>query len=324
MADDEAASGTSVRWGALSAGRIVSTMIEAASQAARARFVAVASRSGERARACARRHGLERWYGSYDELLADPSIDVVYVGLPNSLHVEWTIRALAAGKHVLCEKPLGASERDVAAAFDAADRAGRLLAEAFLYRHHPQTARVRELVAGGAIGALATITAAMSFTIEDPAADPRNRPELDGGALLDLGCYAVSAARLLAGEPRSATGQQVRGDSGVDRRFAGMLRFPGDVIAQFDVGMDLPRRDRLEIVGTAGSIVLGDPWHCRTPYFELHRDGGVELISTPAADAYAVQLEAFSRAVLERSELPFGAADALAQARVLERLRRSA
>ena len=237
----------SVRFGILSTARINGSVLAGARESDLVEVTAVASRDQARAEKYAREHGIARAYGSYEELLAGPDLDAVYISLPNSLHVEWSIRALEAGKHVLCEKPLSRRPDDVERAFDAADRTGLLLTEAFMYRHNPQTARLQELVEGGAIGALRLVRAAFSFTITDET-NVRLAPDLDGGSLMDVGCYCVSGIRLLAGEPERVFGEAVD-ETGVDTVFAGTMRFPGDVFGEFDCGFRLPMRDELEVVG---------------------------------------------------------------------------
>jgi D-xylose 1-dehydrogenase (NADP+, D-xylono-1,5-lactone-forming) len=239
------------------------------------------------------------------------------------MHVEWSIRALEAGKHVLCEKPLTRHEAEAERAFDAADRAGRLLMEAFMYRHNPQTARLSALVAEGAVGRLRLIRAAFSFT----AGDPRNirlLANLDGGALMDVGCYCVNSSRLLAGEPEDLHGEQVLGPGGVDVRFAGTMRFKDDVLGEFHCGLDLPVRDELDVVGSEGSLFLDDPFHCRTPVIELRRDGETERIELEPADSYQLELENLSDAIRGEAEPLLGRDDAVAQARTIEALYRSA
>ncbi len=265
------------QWGLLSTAQINDKFIQGVAQSGRSEVLAVASRDRGRADRYASKRGIERAYDSYDALLGDPDIDAVYISLPNSLHLEWTRRALEAGKHVLCEKPLSRREADVRAAFDLAERHDRLLMEAFMYRHHPQTARVVELVEAGAIGRLRLIRAAFSFHVDDPA-DVRLSADLDGGALMDVGCYCVSAARLLAGEPELVCGTEVVGGDGVDVTFSGWMRFGGDVIAHFDSGLILDDRFDLEVVGEEASLFLADPWHCVTPRIELRHAHTAEVI----------------------------------------------
>jgi D-xylose 1-dehydrogenase (NADP+, D-xylono-1,5-lactone-forming) len=253
-----------VRWGLLSTARINDKFLAGVAESTDSSVLAIASRDGRRAESYARERGIDRFYGSYEALLADPDVDALYISLPNSLHLEWTRRALEAGKHVLCEKPLSRRVGDVEAIFDLAERHGRLVMEAFMYRHHPQTTRLVELVGSGAIGRLQLVRASFSFPLHDPA-DVRLSAELDGGALMDVGCYCVNAARLLAGEPRVAGGWRVDGGDGVDVAFVGTLRFDGDVLAHFDAGLVFDARYDLEVVGDEGRLVVADPWHCLTP-----------------------------------------------------------
>jgi xylose dehydrogenase (NAD/NADP) len=312
-----------VTWGILSTADINRKLIPGAHESQKVELAAVASRERARADAFAREWGIDKAHGSYEELLADPQIEAVYIPLPNSLHVEWSIRALEAGKHVLCEKPLSQHPEDAAAAFDVAEREGRLLSEAFMYRHHPQSHRLVELVAEGAIGELRLVRSAFSYGLYDTG-NIRLRAEVEGGALMDVGCYDVSGSRLLAGEPERVWAEAVIGPTGTDWVFAATMRFPGDVLATFDCGTALPERDELEAIGSEGSLFLDDPWHCVRPLIELHRDGGVERIEIEPANPYRLELENVSDAIRGEGELLLGRGDALAQARVLEALHRSA
>ena len=312
-----------VSWGILSTARINRLVLAGARKSDRVDVVAVASRDVGRAESYAREQGIGRAYGSYEGLLADGDVEAVYISLPNSMHVEWTIRALEAGKHVLCEKPLTRHAAEAEHAFDAADRAGRHLMEAFMYRHNPQTARLVQLVEENAVGELQRVRAAFSFTVDNPA-NIRLLAELDGGALMDVGCYCVSGARLLAGEPDQVDGEQVVGPGGVDVRFAGTLRFPRDVTGRFECGLDLPLRDELEVVGSDGSIFLDDPWHCRTPVIEVRREGATERIELEPADSYQLELENQSDAIRGEATPRLGREDAVGQARTIEALYRSA
>jgi len=312
-----------VRFGILSTAHINRQLIPGAHASDKVELIAVASREQSKADAYARDWGIERAYGSYDALLEDPDVEAVYISLPNTMHCEWSIRALEAGKHVLCEKPLSRHPEDVGRAFDAAENAGRLLSEAFMYRHHPQTTRLVELVRKGAIGELRLIRSTFSYSLYD-AENIRLRTDVEGGSLMDVGCYCVSGSRLLAGEPESVFGQAYVGPSGTDWVFVGAMRFPGGVFAQFDCGTCLPNRDELEVIGTEGSLFLDDPWHCRTPVIELRREGEVERIELDPADSYQLELENLSDAILGEAPLLLGRDDAVAQARALEALHRSA
>ena len=315
-------SGT-VSWGFLSTANINDKLLAGAAESDRVDVIAVASRDAARAEAYARERGIERAYGSYEELLADPDVEAVYISLPNSLHVEWSIRALEAGKHVLCEKPLSRRPEDVERAFDVAEQSDRILMEAFMYRHNPQTAKLKELVGGGAIGRLRLVRAAFSFPLAD-AGNVRLDASLDGGGLMDVGCYCVSGARLLGGEPERVYGEQVASESGVDELFTGTMRLPGDVLAQFDSGLVLPERDELEAIGEDGSLFLDDPWHSHRPVIELRTAGGMEEIAVERANSYRLQLENMSDAIRGEAEPLLGREDALGQARAIDALYRSA
>jgi xylose dehydrogenase (NAD/NADP) len=312
-----------VRWGFLSTAHINDRLLSGAADSDRVDVIAVASRDAARAEAYARERGMERAYGTYEELLADPDVEAVYISLPNSLHVEWSIRALKAGKHVLCEKPLSRRAEDVERAFDAADRADRLLMEAFMYRHNPQTAKLVELVSGGAVGRLRLVRAAFSFQLAD-ADNVRLNASLDGGGLMDVGCYCVSGLRLLGGEPEQVYGEQVISQSGVDELFTGTMRLHGDVLAQFDAGLVVSERDELEAIGEEGSLFLDDPWHCERPVIELRTADGMEEIAVAPADSYRLQLENISNAIRGEAEPLLGRDDAVGQARAIEALYRSA
>jgi predicted dehydrogenase len=310
-------------WGFISTADINRKLIPGAHASPKVDLIAVASRDQARAEAYAREWGIERAYGSYEALLADPDIEAVYISLPNTLHCEWSIRALEAGKHVLCEKPLSRHTEEVEAAFDTAERSGRLLSEAFMYRHNPQTARLRALIDEGAVGEVRLVRSAFSYSLYD-ADNIRLRTDVEGGSLMDVGCYCVSGTRLVAdAEPVSVFGQARIGETGTDWVFTGQLRFPGDVLAIFDCGTALPERDELEVIGSEGSLFLDDPWHCNVPVIEHRRDGRIDRIELDPTDSYRLELENLSDAIEGEAELLLGRADAVAQARALEALHRS-
>jgi D-xylose 1-dehydrogenase (NADP+, D-xylono-1,5-lactone-forming) len=311
-----------LRWGILSTANITDALLGSGSDE---EFVAVGSRDKARAEAWAAKRGVPRAYGSYEELLADPEIDAIYNPLPNGMHVEWSIKALEAGKHVLAEKPLTRNPAEVELAFDAADSAGRLLAEAFMWRHNPQVARVRELLDGGAIGELRVIRAVFSFLCSAPD-DVRLDGELDGGGLMDVGCYCVSGLRTIAGaEPERVYAEQVAGGKDVDVAMSATLRFPGDVLAHFDCGLSYEGGDHLEAVGTEGSLFLDDPWHGKVPVIEIRGpDGDPELVELDSTSSYALELDDFAAAVRGEREPLLGRADALGQARAIAALYESA
>lgn len=312
-----------VRLGLLSTARINEAILRGAAGTDRVSVIAVASRDGGRAEEYARSHGIERAHASYEALLEDPDVEAVYVSLPNSLHIEWSLRALAAGKHVLCEKPLDRRADRVEEAFDGAETAGLVLMEAFMYRHHPQTRRLQELVSSGLIGELRFVLASFIAPISDPA-NVRMSPGLDGGALMDLGCYCVNGVRMLAGEPEVVFGQQVMGETGVDVRFAALLRFPNDVLAEIDCAFEMPYGTGLEVIGSEGSAFVQWPWTCQDPAIVLRRDGETERMEIEDVDRYMLQLENFAAAVRGDEEPLLGREEAVGQARVLEALYRSA
>jgi xylose dehydrogenase (NAD/NADP) len=308
------------RFGLLSTARINRAIIEGAAESDEVEVVAVASRDPGRAEAYAREHGIPTAHGSYEALLADPTVDAVYISLPNGLHCEWSIRSLEAGKHVLCEKPMSSDPAAVAAVFDVAEAHGLLCMEAFMWRHHPQTRRLEELVAGGAIGELRVIRSDFGFTLDPLSGDVRLASDLDGGALADLGCYCVSATRLIGGEPESVVARQVLAPSGVDLRIGGTLALGGGVLAELYCGFDLPRRHALEVVGSDGSILVEDPWHCLRVGLRMTRGGELELIEVETANSYRLELENLSRAIRGEEDPLLGRDDAMGQARTIAAL----
>jgi xylose dehydrogenase (NAD/NADP) len=283
-------------------------------------ITAVASRDGARAQAYASEHGIARSHGSYEALLADDDLDAVYISLPNGMHHEWTLKAVEAGKHVLVEKPYSRRPEEAEEAWAAAAGAGLVVMEAFMYRHHPQAALAKSLVEQGAIGRLHTIRATFSFRLLE-LDNVRMLPELDGGALMDVGCYCISGSRLLGGEPERVFGEQTLGPTGVDVDFHGTLRFPEDVVAQFDASFSLPERQRLEAVGEEGTLVLEAPWRADLGGRVLLND---EEVAVENADSYRLELVNFAAAIAGEAEPLLGREDALAQARTIAALYRSA
>jgi xylose dehydrogenase (NAD/NADP) len=312
-----------VKWGIISTADINRKVIPGAHASPKVELIAVASREQGRADEYARTWEIERAFGSYDALLADPDVEAVYISLPNTMHCEWSVKALEAGKHVLCEKPMSRHADEVAAAFDVAERTGLHLSEAFMYRHNPQTAKAKELVEQGAIGELRLVRSAFGYSLYDQD-NIRLRTDVEGGALMDVGCYNVSGSRLFGGEPVKAFGEAWFGPSGTDWVFAGTLRFPGDVIATFDCGTAMVERDELEAIGSEGSLFLDDPWHCSAPAIELRKDGKTERIELEREDSYRLELENVSDAIRGEAELLLGRDDAIGQARTLEALHEAA
>jgi predicted dehydrogenase len=304
-------------WGILSTARINRAVLDGARESEAVEVVAVASRDEARAETYAREHGIARAHGSYAALLEDDGVDAVYISLPNSLHHEWTLRALASGKHVLCEKPYSRRPAEVEEAFDVADRAGLVLSEAFMWRHNPQTRRLVELLPE--IGELRGVRSAHAFLLTDPT-NVRLIADLDGGGLMDVGCYCVSASRLLAGgEPERVYGEQVVGPTGVDVHFTATLRFSGGVIAEFACGFDFTQRE-LEAIGTEGTLKTLDPFTFSKGGVYLN---GEELPVEPE-DPYKLELENVSEAARGEAPLLLSREDALGQARAIQALYESA
>ena len=314
---------SAVKWGIMSTAHINRLFLAGARDAEGVELVAVASRDHARAEQYARDNVIPKAHGSYEELLADPDVEAVYIPLPNSLHVEWSIRALQSGKHVLCEKPLSRRAAEVERAFDVAERQDRLLMEAFMWRHNPQTRRLTELLGQNAIGRVRVIRAAFGFVAQDPN-NVRLQAALDGGGLMDVGCYCVSATRLIAGEPERVSAEQALGGDGVDVAFAATMRHSNDVISHFDAGLALDTRDLLEVVGDGGSLLLEDPWHCREPGIELRRGDQTERIEIERTNSYRLEAENFSAAIRGEATPLLGRADAVGQARTIEALYQAA
>ena len=295
-----------IRWGVLSTALINTKLLGGAALSRDVEVVAIGSRDLDKARRAADQWDIPRAHAGYEDLLADPDVEAVYIPLPNGLHHAWTMKALAAGKHVLCEKPYTRRPDQVDEAFDLADDRGLVLSEAFMYRYNPQIRRAAELVAEGAIGELRLVQSSFSWLTDAPG-DVRLDPSLDGGALMDVGAYCVSAARLFAGEPIGVTAQAVTGPTGVDVALAGLLRFDGDVLAHFDCGFHLPDRSSLEVVGTQGALAVSDPWHCYQPGLTLTRvRREPERIEVPVANSYRLELEEFGKAVRDEPNALLG------------------
>ena len=317
-----------VRWGVLSTARIgTEKVIPALAKTRHCEVVAIASRRLEAARDAADRLGVPRHYGSYAELLADPEVQAVYNPLPNHLHVPLSIAALEAGKHVLCEKPIGLSSAEGQQLVEAGRRFPRLkLMEAFMYRHHPQWRRTKELATGGAIGTLRTIQSFFSYYKDDPA-DIRSRPEWGGGGLMDIGCYNISLSRFLFdGEPRRVYGV-VEYDPrlGVDRLASSILEFERGT-STFTCGTQLVPYQRVNVFGTIGRLEIEIPFNApREKPCRIWRQTGddIEEIAFPVCDQYAIQGELFAEAILNDTPVPTPIEDSVANMKVIEAVFRS-
>jgi predicted dehydrogenase len=289
-------------------------------------LTAVASRDMGRAQVYANERSIPRVFGSYEAMLADPEVDVIYNPLPNSMHAEWTIKAAEAGKHVLCEKPLANTIEEVDAITAAANKAGVVVMEAFMYRHHPQTLKVKEMVESGAIGKLQLIRGSFTFKISDEG-DVRLNSSLGGGSIWDIGCYPISYARLIAGaEPIEVFGWQITGKaSGVDETFTGQIRFPNNVYAQFDCGFRTPQRTHMELVGDKGNIIIKTPFN---PILKeeiiVTNDDGKKIITTPGEDLYLGEVENMADAILNGQPPRMSLADSRNNVATIKALLRSA
>ena len=318
-----------VRWGVLSTAQIgTEEVIPAMQQGTYCEITAIASRSLERAQAAAIRLGIPRAYGSYEELLADPDIDAVYIPLPNHLHVPWSIKALEAGKHVLCEKPIALNAAGAQELLDAAQkRPGLKVMEAFMYRHHPQWQRARRLVAEAEIGELRTIQSFFSYYGVDPQ-NIRNVAAFGGGGLMDIGCYSISLSRFLFGtEPRQVFGiMDFDPQFQIDRLTSGVLDF-GRGTSTFTCSTQLVPYQRVDFFGTAGRVEIEIPFNAPPdrPCRMWHQRGGeIEEIVLDVCNQYTIQGDLFSRAVLEDTQVPTPLEDAVANMRVIDALVRSA
>ena len=315
-----------VRYGVLSTAPIaVNRHLPAAQEARNAAVVAVSSRDEGKARALAAEFGVERAYGSYQEVLEDTEVDAVINPLPNSMHCEWTVRAADAGKHVLCEKPMAVSVEEAQRMVDAVHANGVLLMEGFTHRFNPQLQYARRAVAEGEIGPVKLVRAELTHALQDWYNDSRARKELAGGALLDAGCYCVSALRFVLGaEPETAQAlQRVHPGYGVDSTFAGLLRFPGDCLAFMSTGMEQTFRCVCEVVGLDGRIEIGNMFD-EQQAVKVVKNGEERVEAFLAPNRFVVQLEHFSSCLLEGRAPDFSPEDGLLNTKVLVALQRAA
>ena len=325
-------------WGIISTGRIARTLAEALAKSGSSKLVAVASRTAEPAQRFAREFGVPRAYGSYEELLADPDVQVVYVATPHPSHAEWAIRAARAKKHVLCEKPLAMNHAEVSAVVQAARDHDVFLMEAFMYRCHPQTREVAALVRSGTLGRIKGIQASFGIDGEFPADGRMLANELGGGGILDLGCYPVSMARLIAGaangEPFAEPVEMqafghVGSSSHVDEHTVAILKFPGEILATLGTSVKLWQDNTVRIFGSEGRLLLTEPWHPT-----LHRDFSEIVIERPgrepetlrvatARTAYDYEVEAVATQIEHRQAREMTPDDSLGNALTLDRWRRA-
>jgi len=288
-----------LNWGLLSTAKINRALIPPLRVSPRNRLLAVGSRSQASAEAYAKEWRIPRAHGSYEALLADPEIDVIYNSLPNHLHKEWTIKAVEAGKHVLCEKPIGLTPAEVDEMAAAAQKHGKVVAEAFMYRHHPQTWKARELVESGAIGELRLIRGSFTYNMQTEV-NIRLNPEMGGGSIWDVGCYPISYARTIVGaEPLEVFGWQVNGATGIDDSFFGQMKFPNGVYAQFDSSFRIDYRTEVEIVGSEGVLIVPKAFKFDPQGIIRHRRGDKErVIKTPKQELYLGEVEDLADCIL--------------------------
>ena len=320
-----------VRWGVLSTANIgMENVTPAIQQAENCEVVAIASRDQDRSRAAAGRLGIPNAYGSYEALLADDQVDVVYIPLPNNLHAEWTEKAASAGKHILCEKPLAMNAAQAAEMVQACDEAGVKLAEAFMYRHHPTWVEAMRLIGRGVIGELQGVQSWFSYFNDDPD-NIRNRMENGGGALMDVGCYNINLSRMLFGAEPVRIGAAVRRDPdmGIDTVTSAVLEFPGGGQSTFTCSTRAEDYQRVHIIGSSGRIDIEIPFNIppdrETAIFVA--SGGeppvapaTEALAFPAANQYTIQAELFAQAVLDETSVTVPPTDAIANMKVIDEI----
>ena len=331
--------GTVLRWGIFGAAKITDAEVgPALARSDRSVVTAVASRRVDAAKQLAGTLGASSVYGSYDELLDDPDVDAVYNPLPNTFHKEWTIAALRAGKHVLCEKPMAMSADDVQEMIDAARKADRRLMEGFMWRFHPRVARVRELIAGGAVGELRLVRATYTFDLAAATdvrsgsveSDIRLNPDLGGGALTDLGSYCANGLRTYSGgRPISvASHRRTPANRKVETSVSGEIVFDNGVTGQFFAALDVPGGGHVEILGTGGRIRMANAFRIRraqAPFeIEIQRpDGSWSAESVPFLDQYDLEIQHFESVVLDGMPQIVTEQDSLENAITLDAIRRS-
>ena len=288
-----------LNWGLLSTARINRALITPLRASKRDHLLAVASRTQQSVDRYAREWKIPRAHGSYEALLADPEIDVIYNSLPNHLHAEWTIKAVEAGKHVLCEKPLALGVDEVDAMQEAARKHGRVVAEAFMYRHHPQTLKVQDLTRNGSLGTLKLIRGSFSFVLAREG-DVRLDPAMGGGSIWDVGCYPISYARTITGEnPLEVFGWQVTGQTGIDETFVGQMRFANHIHAQFDCSFVIPFHAFMEVIGSEGTLNIPNPFKPGVDEkIFITRGDKTETIKVKGQELYIGEVEDMADAIM--------------------------
>ncbi|SES17960.1 Predicted dehydrogenase [Gracilibacillus ureilyticus] len=314
-----------VKWGIISTANIAQrAVIPGIKESETGEVYAIASRNVDNAKETAEKLAIPVAYGSYEELLADPDIEAVYIPLPNHLHKEWSIKAMEAGKHVLCEKPIALNAKEAEEMIDASKKAGVILAEAFMYRYHPRYRMIEEKIQSGAIGEIRGIHGVFTFNSAGAKENVRFKKEWGGGSLYDVGVYPISAARMiLKQEPEAATVHALfseqHGD--VDMMASGLLEFENGVALTFDCGMWADFRNRLEILGTEGKIEVPSAFvvnQNEQDHFYVHTSEGTEEVEVPYVNQYALQADVIGQSIRSGEELPFPSDDAIQNMKVLD------
>ena len=315
-----------LNWGLLSTARINDALIPPLRASKRNHLLAIASRTQEAAEKYAREKKIPRAHGSYESLLADPEIDVIYNPLPNHLHAEWTIKAVEAGKHVLCEKPLALNVEEVDAMQAAARKHTRVVAEAFMYRHHPQTLKVQELVRSGSLGTVKLVRGSFTYVLSREEDIRLLDPAMGGGSIWDVGCYPISYARTVIGtNPLDVFGWQVTGPTGIDETFVGQMRFSEDILTQFDCSFVIPSHTFMEIVGSEGTLNIPTPFKPnKNEKIYLTRGDKTETIKIKGQELYLGEVEDMADAILLGREPRISLEDSRANVKVITSLLESA
>ena len=299
-----------IRWGILSTANINDALIDPIRWASRSELAAVASRSQAKAEAYAKEKGIPKAHGSYEALLADPGIDAIYISLPNTLHCEWTVKAAEAGKHVLCEKPITPTLAELDEVEAAAKANNVTIFEAFMYLHHPQTLKVKEMIQSGQLGDLQLINSWFAYYLPPEDSDNiRLAPDLAGGSLWDVGVYPNSLAIVMAqaGAPVEVWASQIKGETGIDVSMVAQLKFANGVVAQISSGFRSPFREGAQIVGSDGRLRINEPWKPHQSgrgsriAFDSRADVE-ETIEFPHSDPYQHEVEAMEACVLDGAE----------------------
>lgn len=314
-----------LRWGLLGTGRINQAVIGPIRKSKNSQLMAVASRNHDKVEKYANTWKIPHFYTGYDALISDPNIDVIYNSLPNRLHAEWSIKAIEMGKHVLCEKPITTSATDVDKIINAANKNGIIIAEAFMYRHHPQTLYVKKLVENGEIGEIQFIHGSFCYS-NTRSDDPRFNPNLGGGSLWDVGCYPIGYSRyLIEEEPNQVFGHQVIGSTGIDLLFAGQLNFPCGVIAQIESSFVSQAKSLIDITGKRGRIIVHEPYKPgKKSKIVLKKNKHDQIIEINGADLYQGEIEDLENAILSGESTRISLEDSRANIFTIEALYKSA